>query len=105
MVGNPLATWLGQSLSWRWAYAAVSVIALGTVAAVAVLLPPAPDEPRQQPLREMRAFNQPQVWFALAIGAVGFSGMFCVFSYLAPTLTAVTGVALRAFRWPWRPSA
>ncbi|WP_016903499.1 MFS transporter, partial [Xanthomonas arboricola] len=29
----------------------------------------------------------------LAIGAVGFSGMFCVFSYLAPTLTAVTGVA------------
>ncbi|MFO3705239.1 MFS transporter, partial [Xanthomonas codiaei] len=24
--------------------------------------------------------------------AVGFSGMFCVFSYLAPTLTAVTGV-------------
>ena len=69
------------------------VIALGTVAAVAVLLPPAPDEPRQQPLREMRAFNQPQVWFALAIGAVGFSGMFCVFSYLAPTLTAVTGVA------------
>ncbi len=93
LVGNPLATWLGQSLSWRWAYAAVSVIALGTVAAVAVLLPPAPDEPRQQPLREMRAFNQPQVWFALAIGAVGFSGMFCVFSYLAPTLTAVTGVA------------
>ncbi|RBB06500.1 MFS transporter [Xanthomonas oryzae pv. oryzae] len=92
LVGNPLATWLGQIVSWRWAYASVSVIALGTVAAVAILLPPQPDEPRQQPLRELRAFNQPQVWLALAIGAVGFSGMFCVFSYLAPTLTAVTGV-------------
>ncbi|MCC8914660.1 MFS transporter [Xanthomonas euvesicatoria] len=92
LVGNPLATWLGQIVSWRWAYASVSVIALGTVAAVAVLLPPQPEEPRQQPLRELRAFNQPQVWLALAIGAVGFSGMFCVFSYLAPTLTAVTGV-------------
>ncbi|CAD2255426.1 MFS transporter [Xanthomonas arboricola] len=93
LVGNPLATWLGQIVSWRWAYAAVSVLALCTVAAVAARLPPAPDEPRQQPLRELRAFNQPQVWLALAIGAVGFSGMFCVFSYLAPTLTAVTGVA------------
>ncbi|AXM17008.1 MFS transporter [Xanthomonas oryzae] len=92
LVGNPLATWLGQIVIWRWAYASVSVIALGTVAAVAILLPPQPDEPRQQPLRELRAFNQPQVWLALAIGAVGFSGMFCVFSYLAPTLTAVTGV-------------
>ncbi|WP_372158099.1 MFS transporter [Xanthomonas campestris pv. fici] len=92
LVGNPLATWLGQIVSWRWAYASVSVIALVTVAAVAVLLPPQPEEPRQQPLRELRAFNQPQVWLALAIGAVGFSGMFCVFSYLAPTLTAVTGV-------------
>ncbi|MBB3832150.1 DHA1 family inner membrane transport protein [Xanthomonas arboricola] len=93
LVGNPLATWLGQVVSWRWSYASVSVIALGTVAAVAALLPPAPDEPRQQPLRELRAFNRAQVWLALAIGAVGFSGMFCVFSYLAPTLTAVTGVA------------
>ena len=92
LVGNPLASWLGQMTSWRWAYASVSVIALSTVAAVAILLPPQPDEPRQQPLRELRAFNQPQVWLALAIGAVGFSGMFCVFSYLAPTLTAVTGV-------------
>ncbi|WP_040240218.1 MFS transporter, partial [Xanthomonas citri] len=38
LVGNPLATWLGQIVSWRWAYASVSVIALGTVAAVAGLL-------------------------------------------------------------------
>jgi DHA1 family inner membrane transport protein len=32
------------------------------------------------------------VWLALAIGAIGFSGMFCVFSYLAPTMTQVTGL-------------
>jgi DHA1 family inner membrane transport protein len=30
------------------------------------------------------------VWQALAIGAVGFSGLFCVFSYLAPTMLQVT---------------
>lgn len=93
LIGNPLATWLGQVISWRYAYLSVAVIALFTVAAVALLLPPDPSEPRQRPLQELRAFNHSQVWLALAIGAVGFSGMFCVFAYLAPTLTAVTGLA------------
>lgn len=93
LVGNPLATWLGQVSSWRWTFALVAVIALLTVAGVARLLASTPAPGGQTPMRELRAFNRPQVWLALAIGAVGFSGMFCVFSYLAPTLVEVTGVA------------
>jgi MFS transporter, DHA1 family, inner membrane transport protein len=42
---------------------------------------------------ELRAFNHLPVWQALAIGAVGFSGLFCVFSYLAPTMLQVTNVS------------
>ena len=95
LVGNPLATWLGQQLSWRWTFALVAVIALLTVVLVARLLAPDPDEPAQSPVRELRAFNPAQVWYALLIGAVGFAGMFCVFSYLAPTLIEVTGVPER----------
>lgn len=92
LVGNPLATWLGQWLSWRWAFALVGLIAVLTVLLVALYLPPNPHEPRDDPRRELRAFNRPQVWLALLIGAIGFAGMFCVFSYLAPTLLHVTGV-------------
>ncbi len=33
------------------------------------------------------------MWQALAIGAIGFAGLFCVFSYLAPTMLQVTGVS------------
>ena len=95
LVGNPLATWLGQQLSWRWTFALVSVIAMLTVVLVARFLAPDPGEPRQSPMRELHAFNTGQVWYALAIGAIGFAGMFCVFSYLAPTLTGVTGVSER----------
>lgn len=93
LVGNPLATWLGQQLSWRWTFALVSVLSMLTVALVARFLAPDPAEPAQTPMRELRAFNTSQVWYALLIGAVGFAGMFCVFSYLAPTLIHVTGVA------------
>jgi len=90
LVGNPLATWLGQLASWRYAFALVGVIALSTVAMVAWFLPLDKNEPRSYPMRELRAFNRAQVWLALAISSVGFAGMFCVFSYMAPTLLQVT---------------
>jgi len=93
LVGNPLTTWLGQMISWRTSFALVSVLAIATVAMIARFLLPDPDEVRTSPMRELRAFNTPQVWLALAIGAVGFAGMFCVFTYLAPTLVQVTGLA------------
>ena len=92
LVGNPLATWLGQVLEWRYAFGLVALVALLTVAMVARSLPPDPDEPHQDPIRELRDFNRKPVWLALGIGAIGFSGMFCVFSYLAPTMTQVTGL-------------
>ncbi len=93
LVGNPLTTWLGQHASWRIAFGLVSVLAVITVALIARFLKPDPDEPRTTPMRELRAFNRPQVWLALAIGSIGFAGMFCVFTYLSPTLVRVTGVS------------
>lgn len=94
VVGNPLATWLGQTFSWRWAFALVGCLAVLTVVLVCIYLPKQQSQEAQSnPLSELKAFNKPQVWLALAISAVGFSGMFCVFSYLAPTLLEVTQVS------------
>lgn len=92
LIGNPAATWLGQWMSWRWAFGLVGLIALLTVLLVAIFLPLDKSEPRSNPMRELRDFNRKPVWLALAISSVGFAGMFCVFSYLAPTLLEVTGV-------------
>ena len=94
LVGTPLATWMGQLASWRWTFAAVSLISLLTVALIAFSLPATVDAgTRERPLDELRAFNRLPVWQALLIGAIGFAGMFSVFSYLAPTMVQVTGVA------------
>ncbi|HEY4582441.1 MAG TPA: MFS transporter, partial [Lysobacter sp.] len=92
LVGNPLATWLGHAFGWRWAFVLVAAIAAATVAMTAVVLPRDMHAPRPDALHELRDFNRAPVWLALAIGAIGFSGMFAVFSYLAPTLVHVTGV-------------
>ena len=92
LVGNPLATWLGQWFSWRYAFGLVGVIAVLTVALIVIYLPLDRRQPRNRPSAELRAFHRPEVWLALMIGATGFAGVFCVFAYLAPTLLHVTGV-------------
>ncbi len=92
LIGNPLATWLGQLLSWRYAFGLVGTIGLVTVVLVFIYLPFNRDEVRNSPLRELTALRRRQVWLTLGIGAIGFAGMFCVFSYLAPTLIQVTGL-------------
>ena len=80
-------------IDWRWIYAAVAVIAVTTVVLLAVWLPAHVDGHKTKPLDELRAFNRLPVWQALGIGAIGFAGMFAVFSYLAPTMLEVTGVS------------
>ncbi|WP_133000233.1 MFS transporter [Luteimonas arsenica] len=91
LVGNPLATWMGQAFSWRYAFALVSLIALATMAMTARVLPAGLGAPRTDALRELRDFNRAPVWLALGTGAIGFAGMFSVFAYLPPTLVHVTG--------------
>ncbi|WP_369992070.1 MFS transporter [Pseudomonas xanthosomatis] len=93
LLGNPVATLLGQFFGWRSAFVLVAAIALATVALVWRFVPQPHDEPRSDPRKELRAFALPQVWMALAIASIGFAGMFCVFSYLAPTMLQVTQVA------------
>jgi DHA1 family inner membrane transport protein len=92
VVGVPMANWLGQAVGWRWGFAVVAVLALVTVALV-VLLAPRDAAPRgASPLRELAALGNGQVWLTLGISAIGFGGLFCVYTYVASTLLEVTRV-------------
>ena len=41
----------------------------------------------------------PQVWLTLLAGAIGYGGMFAVYSYIAPTVTEVGGLSESAVPW------
>jgi DHA1 family inner membrane transport protein len=90
IIGVPAASWLGQVVSWRWGFGVVAVLALFCAAMVAIFVPRDKPDPSIHPLSELEALKRSQVWFTLAIGAIGFGGMFCVYTYLASTLEAVT---------------
>jgi DHA1 family inner membrane transport protein len=44
-------------------------------------------------LTELGALKRGQVWLTLGIAAIGFGGVFAVYSYITPMLTHVTGMA------------
>jgi DHA1 family inner membrane transport protein len=96
IVGVPFANWVGQAFGWRWGFAVVAFLALLTVALVAIFAPRDRVDPGASPLRELGALKRGQVWLTLATGAIGFGGLFAVYTYLASTLMAVTGVSAAA---------
>ena len=66
---------------------------------VLAYVPSLPGDPEATGRRELRAFRVPQVWLTLLAGAIGFGGMFAVYSYIAPTVTTVGGLSDGAVPW------
>jgi DHA1 family inner membrane transport protein len=93
VLGVPIASWLGQALGWRSAFGLVVVIGMVTLTAIWYWLPDLREMHVTSPLTELGALRRIQVWLALAVGMVGFGGMFAVYTYVSTTLTDVAGVS------------
>ncbi|MBA9071113.1 DHA1 family inner membrane transport protein [Methylobacterium sp. RAS18] len=90
MVGVPLANGIGQAVGWRWSFALVAALATLTAILVQLFAPLGQPVQGASALRELGALKRGQVWLTLMTGAVGFGGLFAVYTYLASTLLEVT---------------
>ena len=92
LIGTPLAAWLGQHFGWRSLFLLVGATGALTVLLLWLTLPK--DKPREgtSASRELVAFTQPQVLLTFAFAAIGFGGMFAVFTYIAAAATRVAGL-------------
>ncbi|MGC3864353.1 MFS transporter [Micromonospora chersina] len=103
VLGVPFGTLLGQHLGWRATFWAITGIGLVALVGLALLVPgrgPAGDAAPTGGLRgELRAFTHAQVWFSLVVTVLGFGGMFGAFTYIAYTLTEVSGFATGTVPW------
>jgi DHA1 family inner membrane transport protein len=93
VVGVPVATWLGQAVGWRAAFWVATALAVLTAALVTTFLPASPGNADATGRRELRLFAEPQAWLTLLAGAIGFGGMFALYSYIAEVVTKVGGLA------------
>lgn len=110
VLGVPLGTLLGQAHGWRSTFWAITVIGILALVAIAALVPAsvnnrtnagaADDASRPTGIRdELSAFANRQVWFSLLVTVLGFGGMFGAFTYIAFTLTEVSGFSSGAVPW------
>jgi DHA1 family inner membrane transport protein len=92
IIGVPCANWLGQAIGWRWCFGIVAALSLLTAILVALFAPHQPPEQGASPLTELSALKNRDVLLTLAIGAIGFGGLFTVYTYLADTLLSLTRI-------------
>lgn len=91
VAGVPAAQALGQVFGWRSAFVFVAVVGLVALMSLWVAVPHMTRMPATRPLDELGALATPQVWFTVAMGTVGFGGMFAVYTYITWTMTEVAG--------------
>ncbi len=88
--GVPLAGMLGQSIGWRWGFALPGVIALASAWLILKLAPRVGGNPDARPLDELQALRNPRVLWLLAVGSIGFGGLFAVYAYLTAAMIQTT---------------
>lgn len=100
VLGVPFGTLLGQYSGWRSTFWAISGIGVIALVGILVLVPAIKHAAEGISLRkELGAFTSLQVWLSLAITVLGYGGMFGAFTYIAYTLTEVTGFNETSVPW------
>ncbi len=105
VLGVPFGTMLGQAAGWRSTFWAITVIGVLALAGILALVPKTgsgetADGSAPGGLRgELRAFRSGQVWLSILVTILGYGGMFGAFTYIAFTLTEVTGFSATTVPW------
>ena len=95
VLGVPAGTALGQAFGWRASFWAIVPIGFIAAAALVWFLPRQPAGTGSL-IHEFRVLRKPQVLLVLAMSVLASASLFCVFTYIAPTLLAVTRVSPHA---------
>jgi DHA1 family inner membrane transport protein len=91
--GVPAATWIGQQIGWRMAFAGTAGLGLLAMAALVLALPRGEMGAMPDIRKELRVLTRPVVLMALATTVMGSAAMFTVYTYIAPILTTLTGAS------------
>ncbi|MGX1099015.1 MFS transporter [Amorphus sp. MBR-141] len=91
--GVPAASWIGQQIGWRAAFAGTAVLGLVAISALAMALPKSRPGPRPELRREIGVLTRPNVLLAMATTVMGSAAMFTLYTYVAAALDALTGAS------------
>ena len=100
VLGVPFGTLLGQAAGWRSTFWAITAIGIIAFIGIMVLVPGNLARSGNQGIfGEFNIFRSPQVWLSMFVTILGYGGMFGAFTYIAFTLTGVSGFAASSVPW------
>ncbi len=99
LVGVPALTAIGQAVGWRASYLLIAAVFAATAAMLVATVPEHHRPEGRRVIDELRAFRRVQLWAVVLIAAIGFSGSFTVFSYIADISTQVSGTSPAFVPW------
>jgi DHA1 family inner membrane transport protein len=88
--GVPVATWIGNVVGWRVAFAGTAGLGLLAFTALLFALPKGESGTRPDVIAEMRVLARPPVLRALFTTVLGAGAMFTLYTYLAAILGDIT---------------
>ena len=91
VLGMPLASFIGESFGWRFAFGAVAVLAAVGAVWVWTVLPDGVRPPVLGLAAWRQVFTQPVLMAIVAVTALQGAGQFTLFSYFAPYYRQVIG--------------
>ena len=91
--GVPAATWIGQQVGWRMAFAGTAALGVIAIAALWLALPRGEAGKVPDVRRELGVLTHPTVLLAMATTVLGAGAMFTLYTYIAPVLADQTGAS------------
>lgn len=89
VLGVPLGTLMGEHFGWHSPFYAISAIGILGFMGIVLFIPRQLSLPPSNIHKELRTLMCPEVRLSLIVTALGFSGLFASFSYIAPMMIDV----------------
>lgn len=91
-IGAPFSTFAADHFGWRIAYLIIGLLGILTFLGVWRYIPADKPNRSNSPLKEITALGNAQVLLTLLTAAIGFGGMFAIYTYLTSVLQNITHV-------------
>ncbi|MEC0091720.1 MFS transporter [Paenibacillus macquariensis] len=92
VTGVPFGTFIGQQLSWRFAFIIIVIIGVVALIANSILIPSDLRKGTRTLFRDqIKLVTNGRLLLVFVITALGYGGTFVVFTYLSPLLQQITG--------------
>lgn len=99
LIGVPAATWLANTMSWRYAFGIASCCAILAFLGILAFTPSEPPRSDKGIKREFAFLKKPAPWLIFAATFLGQGSVYCWYSYMEPIMLNVTHVPPFDMKW------